>query len=136
MKKIKVEVEESFVEIMENAKAYPKNYSNKIIENENNELIFNGNGELIKIHNSNDIGVNIDSKFTYSCLKEFDYSTVFSVLVVKKSTIRHYETHFNKSINDLIEEEKNEELKTIHIPRKAGRLSMIWNAENGIVGEE
>lgn len=136
MKKIKVEVTESFGKIMENAKAYPENYSNKVIENKNNTLIFNNRGELVRIKYFNDFGVTADSEFTYSCFKEFYCSTVFSVLVVKKSTIRHYETHFNKSINDLIEEEKNEELKTIHIPRKDGRLSMIWNAENGIVGEE
>lgn len=136
MKKIKVEVKESFGEIMENAKAYPENYSNKVIENKNNTLIFNNRGELVRIKYFNDFGVTIDSEFTYSCFKEFDYYTIFNVLVVKKDTDKHYETHFNTSINDLIEEERYEELKTIHIPRKAGRLFMIWNAENGIMGEE
>lgn len=135
MAKIKVEVTESFIKIMENAKAYPENYSNKIIENGNSELVFNDSGYLVRINNVNDVGVNVDSKFTYFCLKEFDYDTIFNVLVVKKVTIRHYEVYFDVSINDIIKKEKDEELISINIPRKAGLHEMIWNAENGIVGE-
>ena len=64
MAKIKVEVTESFVEIMENAKAYPENYSNKVIKNSNNSLTFNDRGELVRIKYFNDIGIMVDSSFT------------------------------------------------------------------------
>ena len=68
-------------------------------------------------------------------MKEFDYNTVFDVLVVKRSTNTHYETHYKTSIDDLIKAEKEEELQTIHTPKENGRLVMIWHEEQGIMGE-
>lgn len=136
MKKLRRYTTSTFREIMHFANLNPNVFENKKIENNYNSLIFNSRGELVRIKYFNDLGITEDTKFSYSYLYEFDYNTVMNELVVKRKASNYYENHFDKSIDDLLKEEVGEELETIHTPNEIGRLVMIYNEIDGIVGEE
>lgn len=136
MKKLKRYTTSTFREIMHFANLNPSAFKNKKIDNNYNSLVFNSRGELVRIKYFDDLGITEDTKFSYSYWLEFDYSTVMNVLVVKRKIDDDYETYYAKCIDDLLKQDKDEEIQTIHTPNELGKLVMIYNEIDGIVGEE